>query len=155
MCNRTAAVAAIVSVSVLLGVSGRLAAEEVVSHRCATVIEPSARLTCYDTQYPPSIQVQAAAANRQINEFGWNGQREPIVAEAGPASLKVKVTSLVYRPDGTRTVELDSDQQWLITEATSRGHLVEGDQVILRKAALGSYMLVTPAGVTLRARRIR
>ncbi|MBB5880008.1 hypothetical protein GGR74_001156 [Xanthomonas arboricola] len=61
---------------------------------------------------------------------------------------------MAYQPDGTRIVSLDSRQRWALTEATSRGPLAEGEVVVIRKAAMGSYMLVTAAGVALRARRI-
>lgn len=153
MRNRSAALIAIMGVVPWLG-WGELHAQQVASHRCAAVVDSTARLACYDAEYPPSAEVVAATADRQVREFGQNGQRRT-KAEEGPDRLEARVTSLAYRSDGARTVDLDSGQQWLITEPASRGHFSQGDRVILRKAALGSYMLVTPAGVALRARRIR
>ncbi|HBK47093.1 MAG TPA: hypothetical protein DDZ67_11810, partial [Xanthomonadaceae bacterium] len=68
--------------------------------------------------------------------------------------LSARVVAVDYHRDGTRTVALDSRQRWLLPEPGSRGHLGEGDVVQLRRASMGSFMLVTAGGVALRARRI-
>ncbi len=132
-----------------------VAAQEVTTHACASVPDPLPRLACYDASFPPSAAVRAAEASRGLRDFG----RDPAQASAmspvkPPAQVSATVVTVTYRADGTRVVVLDTRQRWALTEATSRGHLAEGDTVTIRTAAMGSYMLVTPGGVALRARRL-
>ena len=141
----------------ILGCAWGVAAQEAATHRCASVLEPLPRLACYDASFPPSQAVRAAEAGRGVREFGHrpNAPSAAAVArQSSPAQLSATVLAVTYQTDGTRTVLLDTHQRWALTEATSRGHLAEGDVIVLRKAAMGSYMLVTVAGVALRARRI-
>ncbi|APP79959.1 hypothetical protein ABQZ99_013180 [Xanthomonas hortorum pv. vitians] len=132
-------------------------AQETPTHRCASVLEPLPRLACYDASFPPAQAVRAAEASRGVREFGHSADEVSAAAVArrsSPAQLSATVLAVTYQADGTRTVSLDTQQRWALTEASSRGHLAEGDVIVLRKAAMGSYMLVTAAGVALRARRI-
>ena len=68
--------------------------------------------------------------------------------------IEATVVGIRHRASGERLVTLDNGQVWLQTEITVRGHLAEGDQVVIRRAALGSFQLVTPGRVALRVRRI-
>ncbi len=127
-------------------------------HSCSSVVEPAERLRCFDRAFPPTSVVREAEADRGVREFGLDkppAPRQPESVAADPASIEERVTGLTSAADGTRVVTLGNGQAWALTEGASRGHLAVGDQVRLRKAALGSYMLVTPAGVPLRARRLR
>lgn len=131
------------------------AAQEVVTHACASVLDPLPRLACYDASFPPSPAVRAAEASRGLREFGHDPARASVTSPGqSPAQVSATVRAVAYQTDGTRVVVLDSQQRWALTESSSRGHLAEGDAVTIRTAALGSYMLVTPGGVALRARRI-
>ncbi|CAD0345096.1 hypothetical protein [Xanthomonas hortorum] len=131
-------------------------AQEAPTHRCASVLEPLPRLACYDASFPPAQAVRAVEASRGVREFGHSADKVSAAAarRSSPAQLSATVLAVTYQADGTRTVSLDTHQRWALTEASSRGHLAEGDVIVLRKAAMGSYMLVTAAGVALRARRI-
>ncbi|WP_259165984.1 type VI secretion protein [Xanthomonas sp. 4461] len=131
------------------------AAQQVTTHACASVPDPLPRLACYDASFPPSPEVRAAEAGRGLREFGRNpAQASAMSPVKPPAQVSATVVTVTYRADGTRVVVLDTRQRWALTEATSRGHLAEGDAVTIRTAAMGSYMLVTPGGVALRARRL-
>jgi hypothetical protein len=132
-------------------------AQDVPTHRCAAVLDPLPRLACYDASFPPTQAVRAAEADRAVRAFGRSSQQASAATgaqQSAPAQLTAKVLAVAYQPDGTRIVSLNSRQRWALTEATSRGPLAEGEIVVIRKAAMGSYMLVTAAGVALRARRI-
>lgn len=155
-CVRSVVFGIIALLMLALGASPWAAASEQVAPSCAEVIESQARLACYDALHPPSAAVRAAVATRGVDQFGKSSRRDvDAMPTPTPERLQATVVAVVQQPGATRRVELDSGQHWLITEATTRGPLFVGDRVGLRKAALGSYMLVTPAGVTLRARRIR
>jgi hypothetical protein len=68
--------------------------------------------------------------------------------------IEARIVGIRHRASGERLVTLDNGQVWLQTEITVRGHLAEGDEVVIRRAALGSFQLVTPGRVALRVRRI-
>ncbi|MBO9879586.1 MULTISPECIES: hypothetical protein [Xanthomonas] len=143
-------------VPIMLSCAGSVSAQEPATHPCASVIDPLPRLACYDASYPPSAAVRAAEADRGMREFGHNAAQAPAASttQSAPAQVSATVLAVAYQADGTRLVSLDTQQRWTLTEASSRGHLAEGERVVIRKAAMGSYMLVTPAGVALRARRV-
>ncbi|WP_425520166.1 hypothetical protein [Xanthomonas cannabis] len=130
-------------------------AQEPTTHPCASVLDPLPRLACYDARFPLSPAVRAADASRGLREFGRVAAHASLMpVAASPARVSATVLSVAYQADGKRIVALDSQQRWALTEPTSRGHLADGDEVVIRKAAMGSYMLVTSGGVALRARRI-
>jgi hypothetical protein len=135
------------------------------SHACASVVEPAERLACYDAAFPPTaaeaVPMLTPEQEREqaVARFGLNRQqvekREPERRrDEGPARIEDVVAGVSYPKSGGRVVTLDSGQVWLLTDAASKGHLSKGDAVVVRKAALGSYMLVTPARVALRAKRL-
>ena len=52
-------------------------------------------------------------------------------------------------------IGLDNDQVWQQSELDSLIRLQPGDQVTIRRASLGSHLLVTPAKYSTRVRRIQ
>lgn len=132
---------------------------------CTTVTDAAARLACYDAAFPPaagvrpSVDIQAER-DLALRNFGLNKaqlqERDPErMREISPERIEATITGISVRPTGERIVTLDSGQAWLLTEVTSKGHLKVADRVVVRTAALGSYMLMTPQRVALRARRIQ
>jgi len=73
---------------------------------------------------------------------------------ADPDQIESSIAKLAYA-NGRRIFTLDNGHVWATVDAASMGHAVEGDRVRVRKGALGSYILETPAGVGLRVRRTR
>ena len=142
----------------LLAVSGWAAAAEP-PHPCAPVVEPAARLACYDKAFPPPPQVREAAAKAAVDAFGRAeaAQARSYTGDAGPAdpqSVDARVTRVDYAA-GRRSVQLDNGQTWTLAESNSAGPLKPGDAVSVRRGLMGSYLLRTPAGVSLRVRRTR
>lgn len=145
-------------------VPGIAGAQGMSQHSCAGVADPSERLACYDRAFPPvagagipDIEVRRKQA---LNEFGFTkrqllDRRPESLREIEPHHVEGVIKTLTVREDGERVVTLDNGQAWLLTEVTSRGRLSPGDKIIVREASLGSYMLVTPSRVALRARRLR
>lgn len=132
------------------------------SHRCASVVDPSDRLVCYDAAFPPAANTKSepeAQRLKALEEFGLRKtelrSNEPEhVRDITPELIEATIASVSSRPTGERVVRLDSGQVWMLTEVTTKGHLKSGDRVAIRRAALGSFMLVTPSRISLRARRI-
>lgn len=141
-------------------------AQSATQHACAGVADPSQRLACYDRAFPPAAGAGTSAEDTEarrkqaLNEFGFNKRqlldRAPeSMREIEPHHVEGVIKTLTERDTGERVVTLDNGQTWLLTEVTSRGRLNPGDKVTVREAALGSYMLVTPARIALRAKRLR
>lgn len=122
------------------------------SHACGLVIEPAARLACYDRAFPPAPPVVQAATQKGEQQFGLDAKRTP-ADNADPEQITSLIVSVQDSRDGQRTITLENGQVWQLDG--SRGVLSEGDAITLRKAALGSHMAVTPAGLRLRASRLK
>lgn len=145
--------------------AGAAAAGPQQSHACASVLEADARLACYDKAFPPASGAGSdvldleAQRRKAVEEFGFNKQqlfeRKPEQLRAAePDRIQGTVEGVLERPGGERVITFENGQVWLLTEGTSRGRLKAGDKVTVRTAALGSYMLVTPSGIALRAKRL-
>lgn len=141
------------------------AVPEAQNHRCAAISDATGRLACYDAAFPPATGAQSAVdieAERQqaLQDFGLDKVqlrvRDPDrMREVEPDRIEAAVTRIGILASGERVVTLDIGQLWRLTEVTSRGSLAVGDRVVVRVAALGSYMLLTPKGAALRTRRLK
>lgn len=123
---------------------------------------PAPSATVAPTNTAPVATVPSAAAAAQgREEFGLSEvakrARDPEKArESMPESITAVVARLSMRPTGEAVVSLDNGQVWEQAEtATTSVRLKAGDAVTIRKAALGSYVLVTPSRMSVRVRRIR
>lgn len=135
------------------------------SHDCSRLADPTERLACYDTAFPPAagargpIDIEAERA-KALREFGLNKVQltarlpEPL-RDLAPERIEAKVIRVTPRATGERVVALDNGQIWLLTEVTSKGRLKPGDPIVVRTAALATFMMVTPGRVALRAKRIK
>jgi hypothetical protein len=129
-------------------------------HPCATIAEPGRRLACYDAAFGQPAEIQVEARERAEQEFGLSDAerraRDPVEAtRVEPDRIEASVTKVRYGDSGERVVSLDNGQVWVTTERGSRGTIDVGERVAVRKAALGTHMLVTAARVPLRVRRVR
>ncbi|WP_129136828.1 hypothetical protein [Luteimonas sp. YGD11-2] len=128
-------------------------------HPCAATVDPTQRLACYDRAFPPPPAVREAAAARAVDAFGLPRAATPLrgpgasAGDGDPDAIEARVTA-VEHAGGRRTVLLANGQRWSV-EGGVAGPLAAGDLVTIRKGALGSHMLRTPGGVSLRARRVR
>lgn len=136
------------------------------AHPCADVREAPARLACYDRAFPPAGGSTGAVVDREaerqeaLKNFGLSRHQlreiDPANArDLSPGRIQATVQRVSQTAEGKRVVTLDNGQVWLLTENTSRGDLRAGHAITVREAALGTYMMVTPSGVALRARRTR
>ena len=135
------------------------------SHPCTTVVDPAERLACYDAAFPPASGVRSGAIDveaeraKALKNFGLNKlqvndrQPEPL-RDLEPKRIEAKVLRITNRATGERVVTLDNGQTWLLTEVSSKGRLKPGDPVAVRTAALATFMMVTPSGAAVRAKRI-
>ena len=148
---------------------------------CAAIDDPSARLACFDAAFPralrtspprpavapaapaaPAAAAAAVAADEPVSEarkFGLSVRQrkaiEPKPAQAELTTTTAAVKTVRRLPPGYLLIGLDNDQVWQQTEIDSHIWLEPGDQVTIRRAALGSYLLDTPGHYSTRVRRIR
>ena len=145
--------------------------------RCAAIAAAEARLACYDAlaarrttgaaPRAPAVAPSAAApssaasspapaaitmpsAPGRADSFGLNPaqlHREP----AGPAAIQAIVSALTATRDGRTILGLDNGQTWVIDEPDVR--VAVGDEVTIKRAALGSFLLLGPSRHSYRVRR--
>ncbi len=131
------------------------------AHPCAVVASARDRLACYDAAFPPraeSAQIAAPDAAPAAT-FGFTDAqtRERVEkqsdAASQPDSISMAVREVRRRSTGEFIATLENAQVWVQTETNSRARVEPGDTVTIRKAALGSYLLVTEGGIGTRVRR--
>jgi len=144
--------------------------------KCVSIEDAAARLGCYDQAFGRPAAAPAAAsaivggdaaaaasvdAARGVDEFGLSEaakrQRDPEKAkDTMPTSISSTVSDVSFRPTGEVVVTLENGQVWTQAETvTTKARVKAGDEVTIRKAAMGSYVLVTPSRTAIRVRRAR
>jgi hypothetical protein len=148
--------------------------------QCAAIASRDERLGCFDAlaaqQHPASapaaaapatvaataaVPVAAAPAERvhslpaeseRPEDFGLDpaqrGQTEHHLS-----SITARVSGFSRSKEGKIQADLDNGQAWELDEADPL--LAPGDAVTIRRAALGSYLLMTPSKRSHRVRRTR
>ncbi len=124
-----------------------LRAGDVPSHPCATIEDDFTRLACFDRAFPRAADATEA--------FGLSAsQRAQSTGEVAPARIAARVQSVTRTRVGQMVVTLDNGQIWQQGNGEPDVRLDVGDTVTIKKAALGSYILSTPAGRSFRVRRL-
>ena len=118
------------------------------AHPCASITRDVERLACYDRHFgqpqghtngaPPDANARAEAPATEKN-----------------SNITATVTDFERRRDGLFVATLDNGQVWSQSELDSRAELRVGDTVTVRRGALGSHLLITPAGIGTRVKRVR
>ncbi len=135
--------------------------------RCAAIAASEARLACYDqlagrpadavaTPMGGAASSRSAAApvppaTPTAQEFGLS-QAQAHPAPRGPDAIEARVTQLATGAAGRAAVILDNGQTWTVVEEDSLV-LATGDRVVIRRAALGSFLMTTPSKRAYRVRR--
>lgn len=111
---------------------------------------------------PASLPAAPVAADKPISEaqkFGLSSQQRAALeakpAEPTPDATTAAVKTVRKLPSGYLLIGLDNDQVWQQAELDSLIRLQPGDRVTIRRASLGSYLLVTPAHYSTRVRRLQ
>ena len=72
-----------------------------------------------------------------------------------PESITGTVAAVGRRPAGELTVTLENGQVWTQVMVDQRARVAVGDTVTIKKAALGSHLLVTQGRYATRVRRVK
>lgn len=154
------------------------------AERCTSIADDRARLACYDEAlarpagaraepFPaatgaaadgaasamPNLE-RASAPTSPEADFGLSEAakraRDPDAAgPSHPDSITEKVASVGRRPTGELVVTLANGQVWVQIDTNSQARVATGDTVTIKKASLGSYLLVTQSRAAVRVRRTK
>jgi len=140
----------------LITASGTLSAADDAKHPCAHVRDDTDRLACYDQAFGNPADSPEAAPQEN---FGFKEKeverRTGKAAEPEAPSVTAAITSLPRQRDGKFVVTLDNAQVWSQSEINSQADVQIGDAVTVRRGVLGSYLLVTKAGIATRVKRVK
>ncbi len=143
--------------------------------RCAAITPADQRVTCYDklataalshanatTAAPSGPAAPAVAATQPppppvVNpndpaNFGLS-QRQLKIDSQGPSTIKAVVSQMTEDRSNNVYLVLDNGQTWGFIEPDPR--LRPGDSVTIKRASLGSFLMVTPSRHSYRVQRIK
>jgi hypothetical protein len=152
--------------------------------RCAAISAPDSRLSCYDTlahrppdktaasaakitplsassapAAPAAVPTSVAQAPATVasiaadpNNFGLSAVQTH-TAELGPKSIAAHISIVSSDQAGHTYVVLDSGQTWTVMDPD--GFLNNGDAITIKRAALGSFLMMTPSNHSYRVRRLK
>jgi len=92
----------------------------------------------------PDDPANFGLSRRQLEVHGTGG---------GPASIKTGVSQITEDRQHNITVVLDNGQTWVFTEPEPR--LRPGDTVTIKRASLGSFLMLTPSRRSYRVERLK
>jgi hypothetical protein len=141
---------------------------------CRVVANDVQRLACYDRLFPRAASDSVSASRPQAmapvpaptsnamsdgtDRFGLTAAQQRAggaVAAQTVDSISASVTNLQRISSGELVIFLDNGQVWQESEPESWVPPQKGDHVTIRRALLGSFMLVTADHVATRVRRVR
>jgi hypothetical protein len=147
----------------------RLSCYDALAHRPADKVPPAVARAARSPAAPassatssspavpaPSAAVQAPATVAAIaadpQNFGLSALQQH-TADLGPKSEAARISIVSSDQTGRTFVVLDSGQTWTVMD--SDGRLNSGDAVTIKRAALGSFLMLTPSNHSYRVRRVK
>ena len=147
--------------------------------RCAGIAEAAARLACYDAltggaaraaPSAPATPTPAAASTSatptgpalpsapapapasDARNFGLS-QAQLHKSPEGPTAIEARIAKIVNNTYGRDYVVLDNGQTWTYTDSDEDARLAPGDQITIKRASLGSFLMRTPSKHAYHVRR--
>lgn len=134
---------------------------------CADNADQAARLSCYDSAV---ATLRAGAASGQIvaldrghvqeierDSFGFTlpslTRLLPSIGSGEVEAVELHLARIAPRPNERSAFVMSDGQVWTQVETKRVRNLRAGDTVRVRRAALGSYILISPHGTAYRVRR--
>ena len=111
---------------------------------------PAASSTRKQAPPPPAA---AAPAPDSPEAFGLYKAEHPAAPKSPVDTVTGKVVDLKYDAYGRETISLEGGAVWQL--AGSDAILAKGDEVKIKRAAMGSYLMTTSAGRQHRVKRLR
>jgi hypothetical protein len=135
----------------------------------ATTPAPASAPTAATTPAPASAAPPTAApapatlpqaSTNDPRNFGFteaqlHAQAQPHAAPEAPATLQARIAKFIDNRAGRAYVVLDNGQTWALVDADDDARLSSGDAVTIKRASLGSFLMVTPSKHSLHVRRLQ
>jgi hypothetical protein len=140
--------------------AGRASASKAQPSSPAAAAPAAAPVSAAPAASAPAAATPVPAGASTAKDFGLSKvqkERADGAASGSPAEIKsitAQVTGFRKGPNGRPRVLLDNGQSWEYEEDGDY-LLAVGDSVTIRRASLGSFLLVTPTRLIHRVRRIR
>jgi hypothetical protein len=96
--------------------------------------------------------VSAAAIAADPKNFGLTAVQQH-TADVGPKSIAAQISIVSSDQTGRTLVVLDNGETWTVMD--NDGRLSSGDAVTIKRAALGSFLMLTRSNHSYRVRRIK
>lgn len=139
--------------------------------RCAAIAAAAQRLSCYDALAASVVPARAAArsgaegarsdamaarssaaaAPSEASSFGLPPPQ--LAVPPGPPSIQARLQAVTANPYGDTVVQLDNGQTWEVQQPDAP--LWRGESVTIRRAALGSFLMLTSDRRSYRVERLR
>lgn len=114
--------------------------------QCSQFSDDKKRLTCYDK----------LAGNLQQHAEKQFGQEQKQAIEEAPSSITATITKATEGAHGKYLFTLDNGQVWRQAGSSSRSIWRGGEQVIVERGALGSFLMrKKTGGRSLRVKRVK
>jgi hypothetical protein len=101
---------------------------------------------------PAQAPASAAAIAADPKNFGLTPAQQH-TADLGPKAIAAQISIVSSDHVGRTLVVLDNGETWTVMD--NDGRLSSGDAVTIKRAALGSFLMMTPSNHSYRVRRIR
>jgi hypothetical protein len=123
----------------------------------AAAIAPAAAPTTVPTPTtaaaaPTQAPASAAAIAADPKNFGLTPAQQH-TADLGAKSIAAQISIVSSDQTGRTLVVLDNGETWTVMD--NDGRLSSGNAVTIKRAALGSFLMMTPSNHSYRVRRIR
>jgi hypothetical protein len=170
-----------IAIALILTVAATTAAasSDADMRRCAAIPSRDARLDCYDalahhlstkaaaspaTQVPatpqaaaPAVAPAAPAAPAAVvagdpKNFGLTPAQQHTI-DAGPKMITANISILSSDQKGATLIVLDNGETWSV--ADSDGWLATGQAVRIKRAVMGSYLMLIPSNHSYHVRRLK
>lgn len=130
---------------------------------CVAIKRNTERLACFDRGISALLDPGGTAAQAETSaesSFGLFAQAPTQSSPDDPArgqldTLEARVAAIHTSADGSAVLTLDNDQSWRQISGSATLLLKVGDPVVIRRAALGSFLLATPNGRSAKVKRVR
>lgn len=132
-------------------------------YACANITEPQARLACFDSAVAALKTAEARGefaavdANRvrqiERDAFGFSLPSLPRLGlpgrrDAEEEQIQTQVMKIARRGrfEGKPSFTMENGQVWVVLEGRENRNLLDGAEVTIRRASLGSYLLSAEKG---------
>jgi hypothetical protein len=142
---------------------------------CLAVDDDRDRLDCYDrvagrvtspqAKVSESVATTSSLVGRPeiadpVAEFGMTESMQRQQARSpsrddAPEQITATVSEIGQTAEGRFVVTLNNGQEWVQSETEPRAIVRVGEQVTVKRASFGSYLLTTARNIPTRVRRIR